>query len=268
MYPHDIAVLGMTISIWNAMFLVGVVVGYFVLRTAVRYRRDGALPRFLAIRWLVIVYVATLGAQLFAYLFDLNTSVLPPPEVSWARYYLDPLYAAKTLYGALVFLPLPVLLISVPWRDLTFGQALDACTPAVLAVLAVVRIGCLLQGCCYGIESAWAGVAFPPGGPVYHDQLNAGLIATGEWTRPVLPTQPIEAAGLLVLSVVTLSQLRRGGVRVFMPAIAAYSVFRFALEFLRDDPDRNVFGPLSTSQWIALLILGLYLVTRRLGRSP
>jgi phosphatidylglycerol:prolipoprotein diacylglycerol transferase len=266
MYPHDLSVLGMSVSIWNATFLVGVVIGYFMLRAAFRRRGGGGVPKLLALRWIATVYVATLGAQLFAYLFDLNTTALPPPGVSWARYYLDPLYAAKTLYGAIVFLPLPVLLVSAPWRDLSFRHALDAMTPAVFTVLGVVRIGCFLQGCCYGIESAWAGVAFPPGGAAYHDQLNAGLIQAGEWTRPVVPTQPLEAVGLFAIAAVTFANVRRGRTDVFLPAVAAYSLFRFGLEFLRADPDRNAFGPLSTSQWIALLVLALYAATRRLGR--
>ena len=34
-----------------------------------------------------------------------------------------------------------------------------------------------------------------------------------------------------------------------------YSSVRFLLEFIRGDEERGFFGPLSTSQWIALLIL-------------
>jgi hypothetical protein len=35
------------------------------------------------------------------------------------------------------------------------------------------------------------------------------------------------------------------------------------LEFLRDDPERNFLGPLATSQWIGLVLLGSYGVWMR-----
>jgi phosphatidylglycerol:prolipoprotein diacylglycerol transferase len=267
MYPHDLVLLGTPISVWNATFLLGVVANYPLLRAAVGWRR-AASPRFLVLRWLAAVYGAVIGAQLFAYLFDLNTSALPPDSVGWARYYLDPLYGPKTLYGAILFLPLAVLAVSVPWRDLGFGVALDAWTPPVFGMLAVVRLGCFLQGCCYGIPSAAFGISFPPGGPVYYNQVAALLIPEGApTTLPVVPIQLVEAAGLLALCVAAIVKLRAGATGVYVPAIVAYSVFRFGLEFLRADPERNFLGPLSTSQWMAILVVGCYGAWRRTARA-
>jgi hypothetical protein len=144
MYPHDLSLLGVSVSVWNATLLLAIVASYPLLRAAVRWRR-APRPRWLAVRWLLTIYGAVLGAQLFAYFFDLNTSALPPEDVGWGRYYLDPFYGPKTLYGGILFLPLTVVAVSVPWGDLRFGEALDAWTPPVFGLLGVVRVGCFLQ---------------------------------------------------------------------------------------------------------------------------
>ena len=53
--------------------------------------------------------------------------------------------------------------------------------------------------------------------------------------------------------------LRRRGAAdpfgLFVPVVAAYSVFRFVIEFVRADVERGFYGPLATSQWIALVVL-------------
>lgn len=262
MYPHDLHLAGWSISIWNATFLLAVVVGYPLLRATMKMCRVAPLPRLLLLRWMFTVYVCVLGAQLFAYAFDLHTSFLPPPTVGWARYYLDPLFGPKTLYGAIVMLPLSALAVSIPWGDLRYGRALDCWTPTLFAVLGISRLGCFLQGCCYGVRSHWFGMPFPPEAPAYYAQLREQLIDAGSWTLPVVPTQLIEATALFAFAAASWVALRRGATTIFPAGVAAYSALRFVLEFVRADPDRNVWGPLSTSQWIALIILAGYVLWR------
>jgi phosphatidylglycerol:prolipoprotein diacylglycerol transferase len=255
MYPHDVHLFGLDLAIWNVAFLGGVIAGYPVLVDSMRARRGAAPPRLLPLRWIVTVYISAIGAQLFAYLFDLNTSALPPPSVGWARYYLDPLFGPKTLYGAIVFLPITLVAVVFPWRDLGYVEALDAWTPPMFVVLGIARVGCFLQGCCYGVRSDLFGISFPPASPLYYQQLNGKLIAEGEATLPVIPTQVLCAVLLFTLAVWCFRRLRRGDTDLFPAAVGVYSVLRFLLEFARDDPDRNFLGVLSTSQWIALFIL-------------
>jgi phosphatidylglycerol:prolipoprotein diacylglycerol transferase len=267
MYPHDVHLFGADLGVWNLALVLGILLGYPVLRLACRYRQGEPLPRLLLVRWGVTAYLSALGAQLFGYLFDLNTTILPPPSVGWGRYYLDPLFGAKVLYGAVLFLPLVVLPVSTPWRDLDYGAALDSWTPPMFAVLGVARIGCFLQGCCYGVPSTFFGLSMPPGGSLYYRQLEAGWIASDSRTLPVVPTQAIEALVLFLLCGLSLRALNAGRRQIFPHGVAAYSVLRFAIEFVRDDPVRNVFGPFSTSQWIALGLLGAYAAWRTAART-
>jgi phosphatidylglycerol:prolipoprotein diacylglycerol transferase len=175
--------------------------------------------------------------------------------VGWGRYYFDPLFGPKTLYGAIVFLPITLVAVVFPWRDLGYVEALDAWTPPMFVVLGIARVGCFLQGCCYGVRSGLFGITFPTGSPVYYQQLNAKLVTDGEAALPVVPAQAICAALLFALAIWTFRGLRRGETHLFPVAVATYSLFRFLLEFVRDDPDRNFLGALSTSQWIALLMM-------------
>ena len=54
----------------------------------------------------------------------------------------------------------------------------DAVTPAFFLGLAFGRIGCLLNGCCYGglCDSSLPSISFPAGSAVYNDQLLSGRL--------------------------------------------------------------------------------------------
>ena len=266
MYPYPLHLLGVELSAWNATFLLGVLLGYPVLRTALRARAPGRSLSVLPLRWLVTVYLSAIAAQCFAYAFDASTTLLPPPGHGWARYYFDPLSGPKTLYGAVLALPLGVLVAAMPWRSVPYAAALDAWTPPMFAVLAVSRIGCFLQGCCYGIRSSFFGTSFPVGAPAYEQQLAAGIIAPGSPPLPVVPTQLIEAAALITLCGIALAQLRHGRGGLYVPLVVAYSAFRFVIELVRDDPERNALVGLSTSQWTALLVIATYAAWRQSRR--
>ena len=53
----------------------------------------------------------------------------------------------------------------------------DLIAPSMMIGLALGRIGCFLNGCCYGGPTSlpWA-VRFPPGSPPYVDQVASGLL--------------------------------------------------------------------------------------------
>ncbi len=265
MYPHDVLLLGRTLAVWDVVFLVAIAVGYAVVGSCMR-AAGLARPRLLALRWLVTVYVSVLGAQLFAYAFDLHTTLLPARSVSWTAYYLNPISGPKTLYGAILALPLGIWAITAVGRDLDYREALNCWTPALLVVLALSRVGCFMQGCCHGVRSEF-GVSFPVASPAYFQQLKGGLIEAGSAALPVIPTQAISALVLGGIAVWSYLQLRKRHSGVFLSAIILYSFFRLAIEFVRDDPGRNALGPLSTSQWIALALLGI-VGTWKLASSP
>ncbi len=275
MYPAKLTLLGVQVSVWNAALIGAAVAGYLVLRYVSlplfvrtgRGERAAFDERWVWVRYLVVLYACVIGAQLFAYLFDVKTSLSVPPNRHWAEYYLNPLAGSKTLYGAIALYPLGVAMAFLPRAKLSYSQACDVVAPSLFVVIAGARLGCFLQGCCYGVRSESLGLSFAERSVVYFDQVRDGLIVRGgTWSLPVLPTQLLEMGAAVAISVTALGFViggLGGGARV---SVFAYSVFRFLVEFIRDDSNRNAYGVLSTSQWLALVLIGMLAVELILRR--
>lgn len=109
---------------------------------------------------------------------------------------------------------------------------------AAIAFPSLARLGCWSAGCCYGIE-----------------------LANG--TR--FPVQLFEAGYCVILLLAFLiirPERRWPGIPLLPVNLIAYSAGRFILEFFRGDENRGVWL-LSTSQWIALVLIALSVVWLR-----
>lgn len=116
------------------------------------------------------------------------------------------------------------------------------------------RIGCFFHGCCWGkVSDSALAVTFPANSPVW------GAHRAGDFAArslPVLPTQLFEAAALLVLFAVLLLVYRKFRGYTAGVYMIGYSVIRFFMEFLRDDPRPEMCG-LSSAQNVSILIFVL-----------
>lgn len=100
------------------------------------------------------------------------------------------------------------------------------------------RIGCYCARCCYGVVAA-------------HDVFSS-------FYEHRVPVQLFEAGFELLLFLILGCLLLRSKKRplfLYRIYLYAYSAFRFFIEFLRGDAIRGFIGPLSFSQWIAVLTL-------------
>lgn len=146
----------------------------------------------------------------------------------------------------------------------------DGAAPALALGLGLTRIGCYLYGCDFGgllSEDApgWLQSAgtFPhwddsTGSPawMYHVQ-EEGLEQSAEHSLPVHPTQLYESlAGftLFGLCLFVWSRRKFHG-QVLLTLAMAYGVWRFLIEYVRDDPGRGEIAGLYTSQLISLAIV-------------
>ena len=183
------------------------------------------------------------------YLCDLERQRCYPPR--------DCLAALKFWQGGLAFyggflFAAPVGLYYAKRKQLGLLRVADMCSPVVALGLFFGRMGCFLNGCCYGrpTELPW-GVDFPTLAGHAH----------------VHPTQLYEAIGSLALWAllywVARPHKRRHG-DVFAWFLIGYGVLRFALEFLRAD-ERGALAGLSTSQWIGipLIVWGVFWLLKR-----
>lgn len=132
------------------------------------------------------------------------------------------------------------------------GPTLDALAIAFALGLGLVRVGCFLTGCDYGVpvSSSWAGVAYPawtqPGiawsAPAHMDHLGRGLVGPEAVTSlRVLPVQLCESlCGLALFAwLVHPAYARRPGA-VSLRLLAGYGAARFLLELARGDADRGL----------------------------
>jgi phosphatidylglycerol:prolipoprotein diacylglycerol transferase len=186
---------------------------------------------------------------------------------AWARFWAGGL----TYYGG--FIGAAVASWYLLKRDgFPYWRAADMAGFVVPVGLAFGRMGCLLAGCCFGLQTDSAlGLVFPRNSPASESQFKAGQLASMHMpSLPVHPTQIYESAASLAIAAFCLLYVhprKRYDGQVFLAFVALYAAVRFALEILRRD-DRGEFLGLSTSQLIGLaLAAGAVAIDRHLRRS-
>jgi len=160
--------------------------------------------------------------------------------------------AEMVFYGGLLF-GLPVTWLVVKWMKIPTGAVADAIGLALPLCIAIARIGCFLNGCCYGKPSGlpWA-VTFPgtavPVHPAQIYELILDLLAFAFllWVRKYL----------------------RRDWDLFLMSIASYAVIRFYMEFFRAHTESGAglfFQLLSVA--IFIVAVGLLIYRRRKSRQ-
>ena len=147
-------------------------------------------------------------------------------------------------------------IIYVRVKRLQVLKTLDIIAPTAALGLAFGRIGCFLNGCCYGrLTTSAIGMHFPKvlsggeivGSPVFVDQLNRAqpLVTTQDVvSQAVIPSQLIGSAGALV--VFALMLLSRRWRKYYGEQTALlfilYPVARFIVEATRGDNSPVLWG--------------------------
>ncbi|MCS7265584.1 MAG: prolipoprotein diacylglyceryl transferase [Armatimonadetes bacterium] len=129
----------------------------------------------------------------------------------------------------------------------SFWKVADAVAPALAIGHFFGRIGCFLNGCCYGVPTnmPWGFKFFNP--------------ALGVDTLPSHPTQLYEAFGLLVLFflLAKLSKQPPYEGAVFIWWVIFYSVLRFVVEYWRAGVTADVVNGLTEAQWLSLFLFSI-----------
>jgi phosphatidylglycerol:prolipoprotein diacylglycerol transferase len=136
-------------------------------------------------------------------------------------------------------------IIAARIKKVSFWAMSDLIAPYIALGQAVGRIGCLLNGCCYGkVTSGGVGLIFP-----------------GEAVMRI-PTQVYSSLGLLVIYLFLLKvrEKRTFPGRAFSMYLILYSVLRFFMDFFRGD-GLFAYAGITLSQWISIVmfIVGIIL---------
>ena len=186
---------------------------------------------------LYIMIYAIVGARIF-YILNYPYQFLENPQDI-----LKIWKGGMVFYGGFLF-ALGGGTIYIKRHKLSFWKIANISSPSIALGISIGRIGCFLNGCCYG--KPWdKGFVFSSNSP-------AGKAFPGQ---PLIPTQLISSIDMLVIFflLIILKKYRWFSGRSFLWLLVFYSLHRFIIEFLRADSIRILFG-LTFSQLTSVII--------------
>ena len=221
---------------WYAVMVL-LAIAFLVWWSAYFAHKQGYNKDFVLGAALWAIPLGIIGAKLVHVVDDLSYYVAHPVDI------VSP--GGFAIFGAILGAMLG-LYIHCRLRRVPFAPLADLAAPGIILAQAIGRVGCTINGCCYGVPSSlpWAVV----------------------WTHPntyaplgiaVHPTQVYELLwDLLVFAI--LWWLLRGRLKpsgsLFAAYLALYSLGSFLIRFLRGDVNYFV-GILNEGQFISLLVL-------------
>ncbi len=187
--------------------------------------------------------------------------------VNWKLYAKNPIKifyiqeGGLVLFGTLVFGVITGYLI-VKIKKIDFWKTADAFSIGIPIGIAIGRIGCFLNGCCWGKISYTFGLRFPSthNPPVYVDQVVRGLIKPGApYTLPVIPTQLLHSLSAFIVFLLLYKFYKNKKYnfpgQMFLLLTIYYSIGRFLVEILRYYPPQKHIGPFTGSQILSIIAI-------------
>lgn len=215
----------------------------------VRARSRGLDPARTLDLGIYIIISALIGAKLLLFFVEFDTFRRDPAELwSLAR-------SGGVFYGGLI-LAVTVALWFMRRHRMPVWTTCDVFAPGIALGHAVGRLGCLAAGCCYGHTT------HVPWAITFTNPAAAANVGT-PLNVPLHPTQLYESGTeVLILAFLLLTEKKGRPFpgRTFWAYLLLYGLSRFVIEFFRGDPRGMVFGSVSTSQFISLVLVPLSLV--------
>ncbi|MFQ3549047.1 MAG: prolipoprotein diacylglyceryl transferase [Armatimonadota bacterium] len=233
MKPVLFEVLGFPIHSYGLMLAIGFLLGIWkALKSNEKYKisKDNVYDLCL-----ICLVSGILGSRLVYILLNLQTESFSKFFVLWQ--------GGLSFHGGLA-LALLAGYIYTKRKNISFLTCGDLFAPAVAIGYAVTRIGCFLNGCCYGAPCSlpWAvrfnefGTLTPPSHPTQIYAMIANFIIA------------------IILSIVQKKDHEHG--YVFILWIGLYGVYRFINEFFRKGYSAEVFaGGITEAQVISIIMI-------------
>ncbi|MBI1874501.1 MAG: prolipoprotein diacylglyceryl transferase [Acidobacteria bacterium] len=259
MYPRLFELGWVTVYSYGVMLAAAYLLG---LKLAMmRARQRGLDSERILDLGIYIIISALVGAKLMLLVVDWDYFTKNPREL------FSLFRSGGVFYGGLI------LAVGIGfwymWRHkLPVWTTSDVMAPGIALGHVVGRLGCLLAGCCYGIQTT------KPWGITFTDPFAASNAGTPLNVR-LHPTQLYEAGAeflILILLLVADRKWRHYEGRTFWGYLLLYAISRFVIEFYRGD-ERGMIWGYSTSQFISVLIIPISIVmlvwlARRPAKPP
>lgn len=228
MYPVICQIGPLTVYAYGAMLAVAVIVCTFFLQREAKRRNINPEVIFDLVFWTVISGV--IGSRIFFILLNLSYFINRPSEIIMLQ------HGGLAWQGGLILSTLTAVFF-LKRKSLPVADTFDLVAPYIAFGQAIGRIGCFLNGCCYGRE-VWWGIYFP----VHQARLH--------------PTQLYDAFGLVIIFLILkkYERIKKIPGEVFVLYLLLASSQRFMVEFFRADHTVFWMG-LSIFQIISLSII-------------
>ena len=238
-------------------------VGFFFAIWVARYKakREGLDPNAISDLGIYVLCSGIVGARLFYVILNLD------------QYKGNLIDVFKVYEGGLVFYggliaACGTFLVFAKIKKLPFFKIIDIISVSLVLGLAFGRIGCFLNGCCFGdpVDSGlFCAVRFPRalddagivnGSPVFLHHYEQGLVGLME--RASLPVHPTQIYAFLSCIIIFFIlnlfwKYRKKDGEIFLLFCIIYSVYRFLIEFIRDD-NPALFDSLTISQNVSMVV--------------
>ncbi len=246
MYPELFRIFDFPVTSYGLWLAVGMLLALFAASRL--GARDGIPRERIYDLGLWTLVGGLIGSKLLMLMIEDNVNIIS----------LDFLRSGGVFYGGLIGGFLAV--VGLVWfYKLNFWKVADAFAPAVALGQAFGRQGCFAAGCCWGkpTDLFW-GVHFTDLG---HEYTGVPVVGPSGADLFLHPTQLIESFTMLAVFgiLVWLHRRKKFDGQILIAYGIIYSIVRFSIEFIRDDPRGDLFGlttltGLSTSQLLSLVV--------------
>ena len=167
MYPElfEIPLIHLTVRSFGLMMVIGFLMGLFLIGRL--GRKITSNPQSITNLALYCLIAGVVGARVFyvVHHFDQLQKPLASMFAVWQ--------GGLEFYGGVIF-AIPVIVLYSRYHKLPIWQCLDIMAIALMLGLSFGRLGCFLNGCCFGkpTELPWA-IRFPYDSFAYFSQINA-----------------------------------------------------------------------------------------------
>ena len=243
MFPIICKIGPLSLYSYGLMLAVAVIVCSFLMSREAKPLGIAPEVIFDFVFW--VIFIGLLGARFFYILLNVSFFIKNPLEIIMIQ------RGGIAWQGSLIAGTLSAV-VFIRRKKLPLLTIFDLVAPYIALGQAIGRIGCFLNGCCYGKPSPH-GIYFP----VHADRL--------------YPTQLFCSLGLLIIFLILRFNRQKFKIpgQLFISYLVLASTLRFVIEFFRGDHDQTFLG-LSVYQWMSLAILsiGLGIYSRWRRHTP
>ncbi|MEO0074567.1 MAG: prolipoprotein diacylglyceryl transferase [candidate division WOR-3 bacterium] len=219
MYPTLIKVGSFQIYSYGLMLFLSFLIGTMLVEN--RARKFGVNPEKITNLALLTLIMVVIGARLLYVIF--HFSEFANDLIGIIAFWRGGLGGLMFFGGFLFAFIAGIIYVQV--NRMPIYKMLDAIAPALVLGEGITRIGCFLNGCCFGKPTnCFMGIIFPP-----HSA--AGY----QFHIPIHPTQLYSSlAGFILFGIALILEKKhlKDGV-LFGIILALYSLFRFGIDFVR-----------------------------------